>query len=158
MSIAEPVTTTCSPEKTEYHVSARTDATDAAVIDAAGSPILFHPACDSVVEGLPCPAELLAGALAACLLKNLCRTRSLIGFEYDEAEVDVTVERQEEPPRFVSMAYTLRVTTDEPAGRVAEMHANIQEHGSVYNTLASVCHVQGSVEALPRCLSEAARS
>jgi uncharacterized OsmC-like protein len=150
MTIAEHVTTTRRRGRTEYHVSARTDASGAAVIDAAGSPILFHPAWDSAVEGLPGPAELLAGALAACLLKNLSRSRSTMGFQYDDAEVDVTVESQERPPRFVAMAYTLRVTTDEPEGRVRVMHANLHRFGSVYNTLASVCHVQGSVEAVPR--------
>jgi uncharacterized OsmC-like protein len=149
MTITERVTTR-RRRRTEYHVSARTDSSGAAVIDAAGSPILFHPAWDASVEGLPGPAELLAGALAACLLKNLDRARCTLGFEYDAAEVDVTVERQERPPRFVAMAYTLRVTTDESEGRVALMHSHLRQFGSVYNTLASVCHVQGSVEALPR--------
>lgn len=150
MTIAERVTSGGRGGTTEHRVNARTDSSGAAVIDASGSPILFHPAWDSVAEGLPGPAELLASALAACLLKNLSRSRDLMGFEYDRAEVDVTVERQERPPRFVAMAYTLRVTTDEPEHRVELMHAALRRFGTVYNTLASVCHVQGTVEAVPR--------
>lgn len=150
MTITERAPMTRRRGKTEYHVNARTNTSGAAVIDAAGSPILFHPAWDSTAEGLPGPAELLASSLAACLLKNLSRSRSLLGFQYDAAEVDVTVESQERPPRFVSVAYALRVTTDEPERRVALMHANLRKFGIVYNTLASVCEVQGTVEAVPR--------
>lgn len=150
MTTAQHVATMRPRGRTEYHVSARADCSGAAVIDAAGSPILFHPAWDSVAEGLPGPAELLASALAACLLKNLSRARDLMGFEYDTAVVDVTVERQERPPRFTSMAYTMRVATDEPEQRVAQMHEYLQTYGSVYNTLAAACPVQGTVEALPR--------
>jgi uncharacterized OsmC-like protein len=150
MTIAERLPTTSRRGKTEYHVNARTDATGAAVIDAAGSPILFHPTSAQVADGLPGPAELLASALAACLLKNLSQARTLLAFEYDEAQVDVTVESQDRPPRFVSMAYTLRVATDEPEHRVALMHASLRKYGRVYNTLASVCDVQGSVEVVPR--------
>ncbi len=150
MSIVEPVTPPGRRGKAEYRVSARTDASGAAVIDAAGSPVLFNADWESTVEGLPGPAELLAGAFAACLLKNLSRSRALLGFEYDAAEVDVAVEREERPPRFVSVGYTLRVTTDEPERRVELMHTNLRKFGTVYNTLAAVCDVHGSVEVVPR--------
>jgi uncharacterized OsmC-like protein len=149
MSIAEHATTR-RRGRSEYTVSARADASGAAVIDAAGSPVLFDGAWESDAEGLPGPAELLAGAFAACLLENLSRSRTMLGFAYDAVEVDVMVERQERPPRFVAVRYTLRVTTDEPERRVELMHANLRKLGTVYNTLASVCDVQGCVEAVPR--------
>ncbi|HLN77868.1 MAG TPA: OsmC family protein [Nocardioidaceae bacterium] len=149
MSVVEHVATH-RRGTTEYRVNARADASGTAVIDAAGSPILFNGSWESAVEGLPGPAELLAGAFAACLLKNLSRSKALLDFEYDGAEVDVVVEREEKPPRIVSVGYTLRVTTDEPERRVELMHKNLRKFGTVYNTLAAVCDVDGSVEAVPR--------
>ena len=148
MSVLEHATTR-GRGATELRVSARADASGAAVIDAAGSPILFDGAWDSTTEGLPGPAELLAGAFAACLLENLSRSQALLGFEYDAAEIHVVVEREEKPPRIVSVGYTLRVTTDEPDGRVELMHKNLRRLGAVYNTLAASCDVDGSVETVP---------
>jgi len=44
-------------------------------------------------SGLPGPAELLASAFAACLLKNIEREGHLLSFRYQRVEVDVTVRR-----------------------------------------------------------------
>ncbi len=98
-----------------------------------------------VPSTVPGAGEMLAGALAACLLTNLNRSAGLLGVRYDVAEVEVTARRQDSPPRFVAVDYELRVTTDEPARLVHLMHRNVRWHGSVFNTLASVCHVDGSV-------------
>ena len=97
--------------------------------------------------GEPGPAELLAAALAACLLKNLARCRDLLDFDYDEAHVEVVARRQDRPPRFVDIGYTVRVTTGETERRVELAHHNLRTFGTVYNTLAAVCDVHGSMVA-----------
>lgn len=98
-------------------------------------------------DELPGPAELLALAFAACLLKNVERFSELLPFEYSGARVRVTAERQQTPPRFTSIHYELYVETSEPAARVELLHQNLAKFGTVYNTLASACEVSGVVIA-----------
>jgi uncharacterized OsmC-like protein len=100
-------------------------------------------------SGLPGPADLLASAFAACLLKNVERSSQLMPFRYQGADVVVTAHRQDSPPRFSKIHYELSVITDEPARRVELMHANLRRYGTVCNTLASVCEVDGTVVAVP---------
>ena len=57
--------------------------------------------------------------------------------------------RQDSPPRFVEIHYTLHVHTDEPQRRVDLAHRNLRNYGTVYNTLAAVCDVHGEMLALP---------
>lgn len=100
-------------------------------------------------SGLPGPADLLATAFAACLLKNLARARDLLGFQYYDADVEVTARRQDNPPKFVEITYTVVVTTDEPERRVQLAHKNLAKYGTVFNTLAAVCDVHGVMTAAP---------
>lgn len=93
----------------------------------------------------PGPAELLAGAFAACLLKNVARSSAMLPFAYANASVTVTMHRQDSPPRFTTLEYALHLVTPEPAHRVELLHRNLQKFGTVYNTLAAVCDVSGSV-------------
>ena len=93
----------------------------------------------------PGPAELLAGAFAACLLKNVARSSALLPFTYESVRVDVTMHRQDAPPRFTAIEYTLHLVSAEPAHRVELLHRNLQKFGTVYNTLAAVCEVSGTV-------------
>lgn len=95
--------------------------------------------------GDPGPAELLASAFAACLLKNLARTRDLLGFQYDAATADVIARRQDSPPRFTEITYSVVISTRESPRRVALVHQNLRRFGTVYNTLAAVCEVRGDV-------------
>ncbi|WP_448811413.1 OsmC family protein [Agromyces bauzanensis] len=97
---------------------------------------------------LPGPAELLASAFTACMLKNLERAGALLDFAYESAEVDVVARRQDAPPMFVAISYELRITTSEPQRRVDLVHQNLRKFGTVYNTLAAVCEVDGTVVAV----------
>jgi uncharacterized OsmC-like protein len=99
-------------------------------------------------SGLPGPAELLAAAFTACLLKNLERASAMIPFRYESAEVDVTARRQDAPPKFVEIAYEIRIVTDEDDRRLDLLHRNLSHYGTVYNTLAAVCDVQGTIAAV----------
>ncbi len=65
----------------------------------------------------------------------------------DPAQVEVVLRRQDAPPKFVAVEYDLQLTTDEPERRVGLVHANLRKFGTVYNTLAAVCEVSGTVTA-----------
>jgi uncharacterized OsmC-like protein len=99
---------------------------------------------------LPGPADLLTAAFAACVLKNVDRFSKILPFSYSAAEIDVTAERQESPPRMKRIDYVLRITTDEPWRRVDLLHRNIVAHGTVFNTLRAACDVQGEIVRIPR--------
>ncbi len=128
-----------------YSVSARADA-HGALLRAAGDDLAletrWQPDAPSTHPG---PAELLAGAFAACLLKNVARSSAMLPFAYESARVEVTMHRQDAPPRFTALAYTLHLVTAEPAHRVELLHRNLQKFGTVYTTLAAVCEVTGTV-------------
>ncbi|MCU0306688.1 MAG: OsmC family protein [Thermoleophilia bacterium] len=131
-----------------YEVEARIVRPGRAEIAARGSRIAFDSS-PGPPEGLPGPAELLAAAFAACLLKNVERFSEILGFHQDGARVHVVVERQERPPRFSRVEYRLHLRTDEPPQRVALLERNLRRHGTVYNTIAAACVVEGEVVAEP---------
>jgi len=93
----------------------------------------------------PGPADLLAAAFAACMLKNVARSSAMMPFAYESAEVEVVMHRQDAPPRFTAIEYALHLVTAEPEHRLELLHRNLQKFGTVYNTLAAVCEVTGSV-------------
>lgn len=136
-----------SAPRLTYTVRGRTTAHETARIDAGSETIRFDSSWASRPSGLPGPAELLAGSFAACLLKNMERAGQLLDFHYGSAEVEVTVRRQDDPPRFVEVSYEMTVTTDESPRRLDLVHRNLQKYGTVYNTLAAVCDVHGTLAA-----------
>ena len=104
-------------------------------VDAAADRDLVHPG----------PAELLGGALAACLLKNVERFSDMLPFEYDGARVHVAAERQDSPPRFTRFTYRLELVTHEPERRVELLHKNIRKYGTVSGTLGLAAEVVGEL-------------
>jgi uncharacterized OsmC-like protein len=98
---------------------------------------------------LPGPADLLVAAFAACVLKNVERMSRLQPFRYEAAEIEVTAEREDRPPRISQIRYRLTVTTDEPQRRLDLLHRNIARQGTIYNTLARSCDVAGELVAMP---------
>jgi uncharacterized OsmC-like protein len=98
---------------------------------------------------LPGPADLLAGALAACILKNVERFSGMLPFEYAGAAVHVELTREEQPPRIAHARYTLTIETDEPSHRVDLLHRNILRYGTITNTLAATCDLSGEVITVP---------
>jgi uncharacterized OsmC-like protein len=131
-----------------YEVHARALGGGRAEVDAGSETIAFDASWATEPTGLPGPAELLASAFAACVLKNVERAGQLLPFRYQHAEVDVVARRQDTPPKFVEITYELRLVTDEPERRVELLHRNLREYGTVFNTLAAVCAVDGRVVAV----------
>jgi len=95
------------------------------------------------------PADLLASAFAACVLKNVERFARMLSFTYDTASIQVTLERQDRPPRITSVQYALHIVTAELPHRVELLHRNLVKQGTIYNTLAAACPVSGSITAEP---------
>jgi len=100
------------------------------------------------LDTLAGPADILCAALSACILKNVERFSHLLPFRYQSASIEVSAERDEPPPRIVSMRYLLRVVTDEPPSRVELLHRNICKYGTITNTLAAACELSGTIEAV----------
>lgn len=137
-----------APPPDRYRVIARVKAPGVATGTAKDREVEFD-ASRTGSSDLPGPAELLALSFAACLLKNVERFSHLLSFDYDGASVIIDAERQDSPPRFTTIRYELRINTCEDAHRVELLHRNLRRYGTVYNTLAATCDVDGTLVAGP---------
>ena len=99
---------------------------------------------------LPGPADLLCAALSACILKNVERFSHVLPFAYESATARVVAEREEPPPHIARMRYELVIVSDEPDPRVELPHRNIQEHGTMTNTLRMAREVRGTIRPAPK--------
>lgn len=127
-----------------YQVTATSHAGGAAELDVFGR-LLRVDAGASRDMVHPGPAELLCGALAACLLKNVERFSHMLPFQYDDARVVVRAERQDSPPRFTRFTYQLELVTGEPQRRVELLHRNVRKFGTVSGTLGLAAEVVGDI-------------
>jgi len=131
---------------TRYVVEGENRPGGAGTIASRTSTITFDGSAETG-ELLPGPADLLAAALAACMLKNVERFSGILPFRYRRARIRVEVEREEPPPRIVRARYELRIETDEPQQRVDLLQRNILRFGTITNTLAAACELSGSIVA-----------
>jgi uncharacterized OsmC-like protein len=138
---------------TSYAVEAESVHGGAATIAARASMIAFDGSA-STGELLPGPADLLAAALAACILKNVERFSTILPFRYQRAHVHVQLERQQSPPRIVRAHYALRIVTHEPEHQLGLLHRNILRFGTITNTLAAACELEGTILAEPPAASD----
>ncbi len=99
-------------------------------------------------DAVPGPAHLLAGSLAACLLKNVERFHHMLPFEYSEASAEIELERRDSPPAIIRASYVLVVHTEEPPGRCELLHKNIRTYGTITNTMAEACELEGVLRAI----------
>ena len=135
-------------EVTLYRARGENRPGGAATINSHASRIMFDGSAETG-ELLPGPADLLAAALAACILKNVERFAGILAFSYRQAQIEVEVERAEPPPRIVRAHYTLTIATDEPGRRLDLLHRNILRFGTITNTLAAACELSGTIHAEP---------
>ena len=129
---------------TRYQVEGENLPGGRAHIVAHNGAIPFDGSAETGQE-LPGPADLLAAALAACVLKNVERFSLMLPFEYRRATVHVVVEREEPPPHIVRARYDLRVETGESDYKVDLLARNIRKFGTITNTLAAALDLQGEV-------------
>ncbi|MDF2980305.1 MAG: osmotically inducible protein [Devosia sp.] len=94
------------------------------------------------------PVELLLSALAACIIKGIERVAPMIRFSFKGVEVEIDAERQDAPPKLVSISYRLLVRTSETDQRLELLHTNVRKYGTIYNTLASTIALSGTIGRL----------
>jgi len=73
---------------TEYRINAHATSGGAAAANVGDTQIELDAGWGQEPSGLPGPAQLLAAAFAASLLKNLARAGELLGLSYDDAHVE----------------------------------------------------------------------
>jgi uncharacterized OsmC-like protein len=91
------------------------------------------------------PAELMLAALAACMIKGIERVIPILKFQLDGVNVRLHGERQDSPPKMVSITYELIVDTHESDERLALLHRNVRGYGTIYNTLAGATELSGTI-------------
>jgi len=94
------------------------------------------------------PAELLLASVAACILKNIERVTPMIHFNYQGVTVDVHGERQDAPPKMVSITYKVLIDSDEDDHKLELLHHNIQKFGTIYNTVSAGTQLTGTLSRL----------
>ena len=107
-----------------------------------------HIAVDSAPDGRPDafnPAELLLAAVGACMLKNIERVTPIIHFEFRSVHIELHGTRQDSPPGMQSIMYRIAIDTDEREERLALLHRNVRQFGTVYNTVAPGTLLDGEV-------------
>jgi len=97
---------------------------------------------------LPNPAELLLTALAACILKNVERYSEILRYLYQSAKITVKGERSDRPPAMKKIEYLLEIDTDIEERKLMNWHKNIVKFGTISNTLANACELQGEIKYL----------
>ncbi|MBD3773142.1 MAG: OsmC family protein [Rhodobacteraceae bacterium] len=101
--------------------------------DVAGRPDAFNP------------AELFLAAIAACMIKGIERVTPMLKFELRGVEVRLHGERQDTPPKMVSVDYELIVDTDETDQRLDLLHSNVRKYGTISNTVAEATKLEGII-------------
>lgn len=130
------------PPKMTFHVESRRVDAHASIArcknaqisldtDMAGNPDAFNP------------AELLLAALSACMIKGIERVVPILKFEMHGVEVIVDGVRQDVPPKMESIRYEIIVDTDESDQRLALLHQNVKNYGTVFNTVAPGTELSG---------------
>lgn len=91
------------------------------------------------------PAELFLASIAACILKGIERVTPLLGFDLTGAEVRLHGQRQDAPPKMVSVTYEIIIDTAETDQRLELLHKNIRKYGTISNTVADVVNLRGTI-------------
>jgi uncharacterized OsmC-like protein len=91
------------------------------------------------------PVELLLSALAACMIKGAERVTPTLKFQFDGIDLRLKAERQDAPPKLVSIHYEIVVTTTESDQRLDLLHRNILKYGTTSNTLAAAVPMTGTI-------------
>lgn len=92
------------------------------------------------------PAELLLASLAACMIKGAERVAPMLKFDLRGLEVSIKGQRQDSPPKMISIAYELSVDTSETDERVELLHKNIRKYGTISNTLDAALELSGTIK------------
>lgn len=125
-----------------YTLSATSSATQEGAVTTGTNTFEFGV---TKTRDLPSPAELLIGAFAACCLKNVERFSEFMKFEYTHAEISVSATRQSLPPMISTISFNLVVYSDDAKINTDLLMRNLAKFGTIYNTLAVVCTIEGEI-------------
>ena len=92
---------------------------------------------------------LFAAACAGYTRNNTDRFSHILVFSDDRASMTVLAIREIDPPRIPEIRHHLGIDVDESAGRFDLVRRNIEEFGTIYNTMAAACDIVGVTEARP---------
>lgn len=92
------------------------------------------------------PLELLLAAVGACMLKNIERVAPILKFSYRGVRITLKGERQDSPPKMQRIGYRIVVDTDENDHRLDLLHRNVQQYGTVFNTVSGGTSLEGTIE------------
>lgn len=127
-----------------YYIEASSLANADAVIQIKQSQIAFGTTA-ATADTLANPAELLLGAFASCILKNVERFSGILKFTYSKANIEVNATRLENPPRMDHIKYQLTIhSTDEKLNTVL-LQKNIEKFGTIFNTVKQSCSISGTI-------------
>jgi len=88
-------------------------------------------------------AETLLAALGACILTNVNGIADKMRLQIDEARVEFTAKRRDEPPALTEIRYRLVLKSPEPADKLQELHRLSVKWGTVTNTVINGIEPQG---------------
>lgn len=91
------------------------------------------------------PAELLLGALSACMIKGIERVTPMLKMDIKGVDITITAKRQESPPKLTDISYKIAVDSDEPDHRLELLHENVRKYGTVFNTLTAGTEIGGEL-------------
>jgi hypothetical protein len=77
------------------------------------------------------------------MVTGIERVMPILRFSLRDAEVRLTAERQDAPPRLIRIAYEIIVDTDEADRRLALLHENVRKYGTISNILAAALPLGG---------------
>jgi uncharacterized OsmC-like protein len=95
------------------------------------------------------PAELFLASVAACMLKGIERVAPILKFHFRGAAIHLHGVRLDKPPRMARIDYEITIDTDEPDRRIELLHDNIRKFGTISNTVASACPLEGVIRRNP---------
>ena len=91
------------------------------------------------------PAELFLASIGACMLKGIERVTPMLHFDLRGVDVRIVGQRQDAPPRMISVTYDLIVDTDETDARLELLHTNVRKYGTIYNTVSLALPLTGTI-------------
>jgi uncharacterized OsmC-like protein len=128
----------------EYKITAKNTAKGVSEATYGNTLIEFDSSRDRN-QNFAGPAEILCAAFAACCLKNVERFSEILKFSYEHAEIEVCAKREEKPPRMVEIHYTLKILTPEDDHKIELLKKNIEQFGTIFNTLKASCPINGEI-------------
>lgn len=128
----------------KYSITATSKSNDNALIQIKETEVRFGTTSDAS-GSLANPAELFLSSFAACILKNIERMSYLMKFEFERAEISVKANRLEKPPRIEDIEYLLVIYSTDPSLNVGLLKKNIEQFGTIFNTVAKSCQIKGDI-------------